>query len=285
MSYGTEVNIRQKWEFLDRYTRPQPPDKLTSGKVLAPLIAYQCINARGAIAHGKRPSLIYSWENAYACVGSSVQEVLEKHGGYRTIIGGKIDEIKVELIHRGPVISFSFIPTKSLAAKFGESILQSRIKKHHYCLLTGWKLTEFGEVWLVQSYHGNDVLQIPIGQFNIEETVIFPKDNFKNVTWQQGPYFDRDMSNDEKWFDLSEIEFILTSNELEDFISIFGAIGINQIISEKVRFVLRDVKCVAHSRSCKLKEVQFDRSMKMWKISCSFNDSGTHPFKDESNSK
>jgi hypothetical protein len=256
---------------------------LTSGKVLAPLVAYQCINARGAIAHGKRPSLIYSWDNAYACVGSSIQEVLEKHGGYRTITGGKIDEIKVELIHRGPVISFSFIPTKNIASRFPDSILQSRVKKHHYCVVVGWKLTEFGEVWLVQSYRGNEVMEIPVGQFNVEETVIFPKSNFKNVTWQQGPYFDRDMPNDNDWFESAQIEFVLSSSELEDFVTIFGCLGIHQIISDKVRFVIRDVKCVAHSRSCKVQEVTFDREIKMWRIICSFNDQGIKPIKDERN--
>ena len=275
------VNVRQKWEFLNGYTKPQPSEEVTSGKLLAPLVAYQCINARGAIAHGKRPSLIYSWENAKACVGSSVQEVLSKHGGYRTITGGKIDEIKVELIHRGPVISFSFIPTKNLASKFPGSILDSRIKKHHYCLLVGWKLTEFGEVWLVQNYNGNEIIHVPVGQFNVEETIIFPKNSFKNVPWQQGPYLDRDMSQDTEWFKSPEIELILNSSELEEFMVIFGSFGINQAISEKIRFVIRDVKCVAHSRSCRLKEVTFDRSKKNWRVLCAFNDQGISPFVDE----
>lgn len=277
----SEVNIRQKWSYLDGYTRPQPPETLTSGKVLAPLVAYQCINARGAIAHGKRPSLIYSWDNAFACVGSSVDEVLNKHGGYRIISGGKIDEIKVELIHRGPVISFSFIPTKSLATKFPDSIVPSRVKKHHYCLLIGWRLTEFGDVWLVQSYRGNEIMEIPVGQFNIEETIIFPKDDFKNVSWQQGPYFDRDMSNHPDWFGCAQIEFAVSSSELEDFVCTFGNLGIHKIISDKVRFVIRDETCIAHSRSCKLSEVSFDRKTKMWKLKCSFNDSGIRPFHEE----
>ncbi len=276
------VNIRQKWDFLDGYTRPQPPEKLTSGKVLAPLVAYQCINARGAIAHGKRPSLIYSWDNAYACVGSSIQEVFEKHGGYRLITGGKVDEIKVELIHSGPVISFSFIPTKSFASKYPNSILQSRIKKHHYCLIVGWKLTEFGEVWLVQSYHGSEMMHIPVGQFNIEETIVFPKDNFKNVSWQQGPYFDKDMSNNLDWFKTPHLELNLSSNELEDFVSMFGSVGIHQIITDKVRFVVRDAKCIAHSRSSRVKEVTFDRKTKLWKVSCSFNDNGICPLNVDS---
>ena len=266
----------------NRYTRPQPPGPLTSGKVLAPLVAYQCINARGAIAHGKRPSLIYSWENAFSCVGLSVQEVLDKHGGYKTI-SGDVDKIKVELIHRGPVISFSFIPTKSFAAKYPNSILPSRIKKHHYCLIIGWKLTEFGEVWLVQSYHGNEIMYVPIGQLNIEETIIYPRDDLKSITWQHGPYFDRDMSDDNSWFESPELELHLSSIELEELALVFGgSIGVYQAIKEEVRFVIRDLKCSAHSRSCKLEEIIFDREERSWRIFCSFNDQGIHPLINES---
>lgn len=98
-----QFNVRQKWNFLDDYTRPVTPLSLTSGKLLAPLIAYQCINARGAIAHGKKPSLIYSWENASACNGLSVQKVFDNHGGFRTI-SSLVEDIKVEIIHNGTLI-------------------------------------------------------------------------------------------------------------------------------------------------------------------------------------
>ena len=140
-----QFNVRQKWSFLTNWIRPLSPVKLTSGKVLAPLVAYQCINARGAIAHGKRPTLIYSWENAYACNGMSVQDVLTKHGGFKTLSGEKIEEIKLEIIHNGPVVSFSFIPDKDFSKKHENSIVKSRVKKHHYCMIIGWKLTEYGE--------------------------------------------------------------------------------------------------------------------------------------------
>lgn len=266
---------------MKNYTRPIPPEKLSSGKTVAPLVAYQCINSRGAIAHGKKPSLIYSWENVQACVGLSVQQVLEKHGGYKTISGGKVDDIKVEIINRGPVISYSFIPTKKLLEKYPNSILQSRIKKHQYCLIVGWKLTEFGEVWLVQSYFCDEIMHIPVGQFNVEDTIVFPKDNFKNVTWQQGPYFDTDMSKNNEWFVNPEIELHLNSKELEDFVRMFGKVGIYQAITEKVRFVIRDTKCIAHSRSCNLKDITFDHHGQMWKVLCSFNDNGIHPLLDK----
>lgn len=140
-----QFNVRQKWPHLDGYIRPLPSGKLTSGKVLAPLVAYQCINSRGAIAHGKRPSLIYSLDNVESCTGQSVMDIFNRHGGYRTITGRKVDEIKVEIIQHGPVISFSFVPTPEFAKEHSDYIVSSRIKKHHYCMIIGWKLTEFGK--------------------------------------------------------------------------------------------------------------------------------------------
>lgn len=42
-----QFNVRQKWPWLDGYLRPLCPEEMNSGKTLSPLVAYQCINARG----------------------------------------------------------------------------------------------------------------------------------------------------------------------------------------------------------------------------------------------
>ena len=55
----------------------------------------------GAIAHSKRPSLIYSWENAASCTGLSVMDVLSKHDGFKSMTRGSIEEIKLEIILHG----------------------------------------------------------------------------------------------------------------------------------------------------------------------------------------
>lgn len=272
-----QFNVRQKWSFLDSYSRPTPPKKLKSGKQLAPLVAYQCINARGAIAHGKKPSLIYSWENAKACIGMSVKEVFEKHGGLRKLEGRKVEEIKIEIISNGPVVSFTFQPTQELADKYVDDIVVSRVNKHHYAIIVGWKLTEFGEVWLVQPYSGGKLIHIPVGQYHIDDMIVFPKDDFETTTWQNGPYFDREMSKLEGWLSWSTIDFKLKTSQLEDFLEILGDVGVHEAIKEKVRFVLRDKKHLAHSRSCRLRELKWNKVTKQWEISCVFLDDGASP--------
>lgn len=276
-----QFHVRQKWPWLDGYLRPLSPDELTSGKVLAPLVAYQCINCRGAIAHGKRPSLIYSWDNVVSMVNQSVMDVLEKHGGYKSIVGRKVEDIKVEIIKNGPVISFSFTPTSSFARDHSESIVKSRIKKHHYCMIIGWKLTEYGEVWLVQSYNGSEILQVPVGQSAIEETILFPKNNFLYVTWQQGPYYDKDMSNFRAWHQYEELSLILKSHELEELAEVFGERPFHEVISERTRFVIRDKKKNAHSRSCFIDRLKWDRELKSWHVVFKFIDRGSYPLLEE----
>jgi hypothetical protein len=276
-----QFHVRQKWPWIGGYLRPLPPDDLTSGKILAPLVAYQCINCRGAIAHGKRPSLIFSWENVISMANHSVMDVLEKHGGYRSIVGRKVDDIKVEIIKNGPVISFSFTPTSSFARDHSESIVKSRIKKHHYCMIIGWKLTEYGEVWLVQSYNGSEILQVPVGQSAIEETILFPKNNFLFVTWQQGPYYDRDMTNYRGWHQYEELSLILKSHELEELAELFGERPFHEVISERTRFVVRDKKKNAHSRSCFIDRLKWDKDLKAWDVVFKFIDLGSYPLLDE----
>lgn len=177
----------------------------------------------------------------------------------------------------GPVVSVTFIPTKDFADKHEASIVRSRINKRHYCLIIGWKLTEFGEVWLVNNYLGTDVLEIPFGKYNIDETVIVPKDNFDNTTWQKGPHFDLDMSTVKGWLQLKAIDFMLKSSEFEVFAGVLGKIGINEAILKKTRFVVRDQKTNAHSRTCNLKEVSWNQEKLMWRIAFIFCDSGANP--------
>lgn len=276
-----QFHVRQKWPWLDGYLRPLAPHMLTSGKILAPLVAYQCINCRGAIAHGKRPSLIYSWDNVMSMANHSVMDVLQKHGGYKSILGRKVEDIKVEIIQNGPVISYSFTPSSSFAREHEESIVQSRVKKHHYCMIIGWKLTEYGEVWLVQSYNGSEILQIPVGQSSIEETILAPKNSFLFVTWQDGPYYDKDMTDFKGWHQYKEFSMVMKSHDLEELAEIFGERPFHEVISDRIRFVIRDKKKNAHSRSCFIDRLQWDRDLKVWHVVCKFIDRGSYPLLEE----
>jgi len=274
-----QFNVRQKWLFLDGYCRPLPPEgeTVTSGKVLAPLLAYQCINARGAIVHGSKPSLIYSWQNSNACIGQSVTDVFAKHGGHRSI--KTIDEIKLEIIHNGPVVSLTFIPSEQFALRYKRSIVDSRINKRHYVIVLGWKLTEHGEVWLAQDYVGN-TMEVPVGQYHLEDLVAVPKDNLESTTWQKGPYFDRDMSKSQGWMNWKSIEFLIRTNELEALAEVFEGVGFHEAMAKKRRFVIRDKNKAANSRSCRLFEVTWDTTENLWKVKCIFTDAGGLPDTD-----
>jgi len=268
-----QFSVRQKWAHLNDYTRPVPPYRLVSGKLLSPLVAYQCINARGAIAHGKRPTLIYSWDNAHTCDGYSVSDVFEKHGGSKSIVDGNTDDIKLELVKNGPVVSVSFIPDKAFYLEHEKNIVQSRIRKHHYCLIIGWELTEFGEVWLVQNYSGDEVMKIGFGTYSIEEHIIFPKDDFITTAWQKGPYFDTNMSQYEGWLQKKSIELSMKTAEFESFMGLLDEQGIYEAIYDKTRFCIRDRKKIAHSRSAMLQDVKWNPEERYWTVRCAFNDS------------
>ena len=200
-------------------------------------------------------------------------DVLSKHGGFKSLTSGSIEEIKLEIIHHGPVVSYSFTPTREFAGEHQDSILKSRIKKHHYCLIVGWKLTEFGEVWLVQRYNGRQIIEVPLGQFSIDDNILAPKDYFVSTCWQQGPHFDRDMGTFADWFQYESITLLLKSIELEEFAEVLGSQGFHEAISKKARFVIRDRKKQALSRSCVLTDVKWSKASKVWQVTCEFNGS------------
>jgi len=174
-------------------------------------------------------------------------------------------------------VSITFIPTQEFSNGNGESIVGSRINKRHYCIIIGWKLTDLGEVWLVRNYAGTKILEIPFGKYNIADTIIAPKDNFNNTTWQKGPHFDMDMSTVKDWLQLKTIDLLLKSSEFEVFAKSFGGIGLNEAILKKTRFVVRDEKRNAHSRTSNLREVTWEQEKSMWRIAILFCDNGANP--------
>jgi len=262
--------VGQKWKYLGNYCRPLPITNITTGKILAPLVAYQCINARGSIAHGRRPSLIYSWDNVMACSGLSVLDIFAKYGGH--VVISDVKSIKAELMHGGPVVSTTFIPDEKIAKRYSASIIESRLNKYHYCLIVGWTGTSNGEVWLVQNYQGNAIIHVPIGRHHIEDIVVFPKNRLDTLTWQNGPYLDRDMSKVDGWLEMNSVELVIKTHELELLAEVFDGHGLHHVMANKERFVLRDMKIQSKSRSCILAEVIWDKHAKVWIIKCQFTD-------------
>ena len=267
-----EFLVGQKWKFLNDYCRPLPPSNndVTSGKILAPLVAYQCINARGSIVHGRRPSLIYSWDNVKACSGMSVLDIFAKYGGHTVL--SDVKSIKTELMRGGPVVSTTFIPDEKIFTRYIGSIIESRKNKYHYCLIVGWATTSHGDVWLIQNYHGDAMIHVPFGRYHVEDIVVCPKSKLETFTWEIGPYYDRDLSTIEGWFEMNSIELLIKTKEMEQFAEVFDGLGLHQILVNKERFVLRDAKQQSKSRSCYLADLSWDRTVKGWRLKCQFTD-------------
>jgi len=170
----SEFHVQDKWSFLpclysgfsateDSYedsakSTPTPNSSvlyqldestITSSQYAA-IVCYQCINARGAIAHGAQTELVYGTISETARA-SSAEHALLSLGGYRVIQGrsasaststGEADTnagkensadssinttwaIKKELMNGGPIVSTSFLLTEE-SAKTSTSFL-----KHH----------------------------------------------------------------------------------------------------------------------------------------------------------
>jgi hypothetical protein len=51
--------------------------------------------------------------------------------------------------------------------------------------------------------------EVPVGKFSIDETILVPKDDFSNVTWQCGPSYDKDMSSFRGWLQSESITLVI----------------------------------------------------------------------------
>mmetsp|Transcript_14783 Transcript_14783/g.21120 ORF Transcript_14783/g.21120 Transcript_14783/m.21120 type:complete len:449 (+) Transcript_14783:61-1407(+) len=307
------VKYPESFDILSKYPyvclqNPKPPlkaDKNLSitSKNLAPMLAYKCINARGALAHGKKITSGFSWRDVEKRVNQhtdcTVKQIFDFHGGTKQLT--TVQEIKDELVNRGPVISVSFSVVEEYIKQFkvsessidsmqshksdkgemcqlyGDLFLQERIGNVQEMMIVGWTLTMFGESWLIQpltNYDDNiksctspqscSFVPIGVNQFGINDLCLSPKSSFENLPWQPGPYFDSDFKDAPEWRLWKEMDLPLSSCEFQTLAKCFGEKGlIHAALSEK-GFVIRDKKRLAHSETYSLKEVRWDENTKEW---------------------
>jgi hypothetical protein len=287
--FPTKFNVRNKWQYLP-FDHPVPPDPnqpVSSKQELVAVTAYQCINARGGIVHGRRTEQAFVWAHAVMQIQNpahnSVQDIFDLHGGTRQL--GSVSEIKQELMERGPVVSTSFRLTETFSQavcpEYSVSFVLSQTAEGdknamtHDLLIVGWDLTPIGEVWLTMPVlqPNASLLTIPIafGQFGITDCCVAPLNNFEQQPWQAGPYLDQDLSSvTECWRTWTSITLSLTSEELEHLAATMGPLGFFEAIAKKSRLVVRDKTKIAHSRSCLLQEVGWDHEKRMWKVTAVF---------------
>ena len=244
---------------------PQPTSKVESEDDVARIMACRCINARGAIAHGKCPGLMYEAEDVSHC---SVSEIFNSFGEGTKILKNVAD-IKNELMNCGPVVSTSFILSNSIASSptMTDCFLSSQVSKTHPLLITGWRVTEFGEVWIVNhlDLSRQDHI-IAFGHFHIDSECVAPKGNFENTRWQAGPYFDHDFSRvTEDWRQCHNLKIHLKSCDLERLDACFDT-GVVSAVTLETHFELRDKHRRSHSRTCCLKEIGWDAERSKWRV-------------------
>jgi len=266
--FPDEFRVDYKWPQLNDV--PHSNIDVTHEEHLSRVMSCRCINARGAIAHGKRPGLMYE---AGDVSQNSVEEIFDAFGeGYKKLLN--IRDIKNELINNGPLVSTSFVLSKTFAnrTEYEKSFLMSQLDSCHPLLIIGWKCTEFGEVWICNHLDGSKDHIIAFGHFCIDETCIAPIDNFLNTPWQTGPYFDHDFSRvTEDWREWPNLKMYLKSSDLERLATCFEPGFVNAVASE-AHFELCDKHAKAHSRTCCLKEVGWDAERSKWRVTAGFVD-------------
>jgi len=266
-NFPDEFQVSLKWNHIVGVSVSNV--KVESEEDVSRVMACRCINIRGSIAHGKRPGLMYEAQDVTHC---NVEEIFNTFGeGIRTF--ETVRAIKRELLSRGPVVSTSFKLTKGFAQKneLSTSYLMSQIGETHPVLITGWKLTEFGEVWIVNNLDSKDHI-IAFGHFDIDKLCMAPRSTFENTPWQVGPYFDHDFSRVAgDWRNWPNLKMYLKSPDLERLAKCFES-GFVHAVAAESPFELCDKTKRAHSRTCCLKEIAWDGERGKWRVTAGFID-------------
>jgi Papain family cysteine protease len=266
-----QFHVQDKWKHLSKVTsQPVVPNSDTlKADLLEKLIAYKCINYRGAIAHGKQTELCCCYNDVVTASAKSAQKIFQSFGGCTSL--DTIDEIKQEIMTHGPVVSTSFNLTKSFyeAGCLAPQFFPTNFGRHPL-LIVGWQQAAHGEMWLVRTFKGNNDVSISIGQYSMEEEVLAPTSDLSNYPWQseEKVYETDGLSSD--WYGWPGILLHCKSDKLE---ALFKSLGCSMITATTRReeFVIRESKTKARSRYAYLNDIEWDEKKKKWKLSATFS--------------
>lgn len=265
-----EFKVTDKWPYL-KVTGPVTSNSKRS--FVAKAAAYQCINYRGSIAHGKPTECSYNEDQVVKDPGKTVEEVFSVNGGAKMLTTA--DEIKSELLLNGPVVSSSFILTRGFlnASEHSASFKSSLIGRTHPILIVGWKLSAFGEMWLVQAMGFVDSQDIPIAmhQFSIEDECWAPISKFEQTPWQSdSKVLDVSLNvRTDEWYSWGKLQTQVEADALAKFAKSLG-VGFCAAAIAKTSFVVRDKNKIARSRRAHLIDVSW--TGKRWKIDVEFTE-------------
>jgi len=270
-----EFHVKDKWPFLDPGTlQPAVSDiKTPPGKIIVEkAIGYKCINFRGAIAHGRKTERAFTCSAVIADNSTSAAELFDKRGGHTKL--ESVEDIKLEISTRGPVVSTSFTLTREFLKASGHAdyFNTSLAGDRHSVLIVGWELSSLGEVWLVRSLRGTVDIPIAIYQFSIEDEVLAPANDFLQTPWQdESKAFDICFSGvDGDWYSWSNIDVHVSSDKLKALFKILDCSWSKAVAERKKRFLFRDESKKARSRWAYLKDIEWSEEHNEWKISARF---------------
>lgn len=263
--FPKDFMVTDKWSYLT------PKQRACELSDIPAQVAFQCVNKRGAIAHARDTELNYDVITMESNPFTTVEEVFDDLGGTKEIKG--VDNIKRELMTRGPVVSTSFILTEDFMSNPENNIRfdPGLLNKKYPVLIIGWQHTSFGEVWVIQPLVKGryaDFQMIAFRQYGIDDKCIAPVSDFEDKTWQSGPYFDIDMSDwpFPEWCNSWKgVMTNITSAELETLGDTIGE-DLITAANSKTRFVIRDKSKIAHSRACFLTRLTKEEGSKPWNV-------------------
>jgi len=268
-SFPLEFNATNKWPHIE-YNKPHAKPELTQ-EGMSRVVAYQCINARGAIAHGKKTQSKFSNEQVSEFKSEKdVKQTFANYGGAKEL--NFADEIKAELMKNGPVVSTSFQPSDIFLSN--HAIGQSDHCHQGDILIVGWKQLSSGEVWIVQPlYHDGGLLSqiafVAVGQFGLEDCCLAPMDDFEDTPWQSGPYYDADLTAVEgvwqTWLGLNV--YLKSMSELD---SLFKEMGTALFSNSSHVVTVRNKRKKAHSRKATLNSSKWNETKKSFQVGFTF---------------
>jgi hypothetical protein len=309
IQYSVNFTVFDKWKYMTTDTPSKPLNEdLTKqreedtrtipSEYLSSMIAFRCLNARGAIAHGKKITHGFAWDDVKLhpsdkCVDkatgtttneSTVPRIFQTYGGGCKVLS-TVSQIKDELLHRGPVVSLSFSLSSeylqclaSSNKSYSHQFVKDKVGGYHEMLIVGWALTLYGEVWLCQplfpdqtdtstcNSDGIDLfIPISMGHFGIDRTCIAPKlVSLDHLCWQKGPYFDVDFNDTPDWREWGELELPLVDMELKRMFNVFLPQGFSKACSDRTPIVLRDKNKFAHSDTFVATDLKWAEKTNEW---------------------
>lgn len=227
-SVSVGFQVHDKWPFLVTQVN-QAMDETVTSATLAAYVSAQCLNCRGAIAHGQPLERYFRSRDLQS--RATVQDIFKDFGGGVKVIPEVVGAIQEEIKTNGPVVSTGFRAWNSREA-----------------LLLGWK----GNCWLALPVTGNELVEIPFGQYGAERGVVAPLSTFTGCTFQSGPYIDLESLPDSgEWMNFKSMTVELSDASIITHLAhCLG--GQSSQSADEIKtacFVIRNARVPAHSRT------------------------------------